>query len=86
MVDLLARPFQTKVFDFSDTSYLDDIYQMADELKNNQQLRYSKYLRESQHGLYINRTYFGLYNLLHELGSEIVILKKRKEKWLVFKP
>jgi len=86
MNDLLARPFQTKVFDFSDTTYMDDIYQMADELKNNQLLRYSKYPRGSQHGLYINRTYFGFYTLLHELGSEMVILKKRKEKWLVFKP
>ena len=73
MVDLLARPFQTNVFDFSDTAYVDEIYQMADELKNNEKLRYSKHARGSQHGLYINRTYFGLYTLLHELGSEIVI-------------
>jgi hypothetical protein len=73
MIDLLARPFQTSTFDFSDVSYVDEIYQMADELKNNDQLRYSKHARGSQHGLYINRTYFGLYTLLHELGSEIVI-------------
>jgi predicted unusual protein kinase regulating ubiquinone biosynthesis (AarF/ABC1/UbiB family) len=73
MIELLARPFQTPTFDFSDISYVDEIYQIADELKNNDQLRYSKHARGSQHGLYINRTYFGLYTLLHELGSEIVV-------------
>ncbi|MHA8049783.1 ABC1 kinase family protein [Aquirufa sp. ROCK-SH2] len=73
MIELLARPFQTSQFDFSDVNYVNEIYQMADELKNNEMLRYSKHARGSQHGLYINRTYFGLYTLLHELGSKIVI-------------
>lgn len=73
MIELLARPFQSEYFDFSDKDYVNEIYQMADALKDNEQLRYSKHARGSQHGLYINRTYFGLYTLLHELGSTIKI-------------
>lgn len=73
MIQLLARPFQTAYFDFSDVSYVNEIYAMADELKDNEKLRYSKHARGSQHGLYINRTYFGLYTLLHEMGSRIKI-------------
>ena len=76
MIELLARPFQTTYFDFSDITYVNEIYKMADELKENDQLRYSKHARGSQHGLYINRTYFGLYTLLHELGSRIKIKKE----------
>ena len=73
MIELLGRPFQSKEFDFADVHYINEIYQMADELKDNEKLRYSKHARGSQHGLYINRTYFGLYTLLHELGSKIKI-------------
>jgi len=76
MIELLARPFQSDRFDFADINYINEIYKMADELKENEKLRYSKHARGSQHGLYINRTYFGLYTLLHELGSNIEIKRE----------
>ncbi len=76
MIELLARPFQSNQFDFANSSYMNEIYQMAEELKENEKIRHSKHARGSQHGLYINRTYFGLYTLLHELGSTIQIKKE----------
>lgn len=73
MTSLLSRPFCHASFDFANTSYVEEIYAMADRLKDDQRLRYSKHARGSQHGLYINRTYFGLYTLLHELKAKVDI-------------
>ena len=35
------------------------------------EIRDSKKARGIKHALYINRTYFGLYNLLNELGATV---------------
>jgi hypothetical protein len=39
----------------------------------------SRQARGSKHGLYINRTYFGLYNLLNQLKAEV---DTTKPDWL----
>jgi hypothetical protein len=39
----------------------------------------SRQARGSKHGLYINRTYFGLYNLLNQLQAEV---DTTKPDWL----
>lgn len=71
MTNLLSMPFKTDHFDFGDKKYIDSIYTMSEELSNNQEIRKSKEARGSRHMLYINRTYFGIYTMLHELGAEI---------------
>jgi len=71
MVDLLGQPFATEEFDFSDKAYFDKIYSLGDEISNDKQFRRSNGARGSKHGIYINRTYFGLYNILHQIGAKI---------------
>ena len=71
MTTLLAQPFHTKTFDFGNKDYIDSIYAMSEQLSQNQDLRKSKEARGSRHMLYINRTYFGIYTMLHELGAEV---------------
>jgi hypothetical protein len=78
----LGRPFAVDKFDFGDVSYFDSIYAFADELARVEELKNSKVARGSQHGLYINRTYFGLYSMLHELNARV---KTHKPEWLVSK-
>ena len=73
MIQLLGKPFHLSEFDFSDKSYFESIYAMADQLTKSPLLRKSEKPRGSQHGIYINRTYFGLYSLLHELGANVRI-------------
>lgn len=70
-IELLGRPFYQEYFDFSDDQYFQQIYEMGSELSKAPQMRNSKHGRGSRHGLYLNRTYFGLYNLLHHLGAKV---------------
>lgn len=71
MTHLLSLPFHSPRFDFGDKEYIDSIYAMSEEISQNTVLRKSKEARGSRHMLYINRTYFGIYTMLHELGAEI---------------
>ncbi|MGA0558703.1 ABC1 kinase family protein [Larkinella sp. VNQ87] len=82
MIVLLGKPFATQTFDFGDNSYFDTVYAFAEDLANIPELKNSKVARGSQHGLYINRTYFGLYSMLNELKANIVT---NKPDWLVSK-
>lgn len=79
MIDMLSRPFQYDEFDFSDDAYFKEIYAMGEQVGSMKEIRNSKTARGSKHGLYINRTYFGLYNLLNQLGAKVKI---KKPEWL----
>jgi len=68
---LLIQPFKGGSFDFSNKEYLDRLYALGDELKSRKDIRKNGAARGSRHILYINRTYFGLFTLLYELGAEI---------------
>lgn len=70
-IELLGRPFYQKEFDFSDSTYFEEIYNLGTELSRAPQMRNSKRGRGSRHGLYLNRTYFGLYSLLHHLQAQV---------------
>jgi hypothetical protein len=71
LIELLGRPFRTGRFDFSNDQYFEEVFKFGEQLSNMKELRESKRARGVTHALYINRTYFGLYNLLHDLKAEI---------------
>jgi predicted unusual protein kinase regulating ubiquinone biosynthesis (AarF/ABC1/UbiB family) len=79
MIYLLGKPFATDEFDFSDDNYFESVYQYAEKLQSLEELKTSKVARGSQHGLYINRTYFGLYSILNELRAKVSVTKP---EWL----
>jgi len=72
IIGLMGKPFFSGKFDFGDDQYFDSIYKLSESLYNNKDVRRSKTARGSKHLLYINRTYFGLYMLLHELRAKVV--------------
>lgn len=76
---MLAEPFAVDEFDFGDDSYFNKVYAFAEGLANVQELKNSKVARGSQDGLYVNRTYYGLYAMLNELKAKIVTTKP---EWL----
>jgi predicted unusual protein kinase regulating ubiquinone biosynthesis (AarF/ABC1/UbiB family) len=80
MIRLLGKPFASESFDFSDSTYVDDIYNYIEYVAKLPELRNAKSARGSQHGLYVNRTYFGLYTILNDLKANI---KTTKPGWLV---
>ncbi len=79
MISLLGKPFHVESFDFADDSYFEQIFQLGDRISNDKMFKKSRQARGSRHGLYINRTYFGLYNLLNQLQANI---KTTKPEWL----
>jgi predicted unusual protein kinase regulating ubiquinone biosynthesis (AarF/ABC1/UbiB family) len=72
LVELLSRPFRSTTFDFSDKSYFETLFAFGEKLTNMKELRESKKARGVRDAVYINRTYFGLYNLLHDLKANII--------------
>jgi predicted unusual protein kinase regulating ubiquinone biosynthesis (AarF/ABC1/UbiB family) len=73
LVELLGRPFRAATFNFADKAYFKTLYGFGEELAQMKELRQSKKARGVRDALYINRTYFGLYNLLHDLQAEITV-------------
>lgn len=79
MIFLLGKPFAVEEFDFADDEYFESVYLYAEKLQNLDELKSSKVARGSQHGLYINRTYFGLYSILNELKAKVTTTRP---EWL----
>ena len=71
MTTLLRTPFDFEVFDFGNNDYIDQIYALGEEVSKMDELKKSKEGRGSQHALYINRTYFGLYSILNVLQARV---------------
>jgi hypothetical protein len=71
MLSLFTKPFQEKTFDFADASFWDQISSLSEKYSNDKELRKMNGNRGSKHFLYINRTFFGLYNLLHDLKASV---------------
>jgi predicted unusual protein kinase regulating ubiquinone biosynthesis (AarF/ABC1/UbiB family) len=71
MIVLLGKPFHEEVFDFGNQAYFDRVFEYADRLSKMKELRESKVARGSKDALYINRTYYGLYALLNQLGARV---------------
>ncbi|MFC3813053.1 ABC1 kinase family protein [Lacihabitans lacunae] len=73
MIELLGRPFAESTFDFGDDSYVDEVYGYFEYVAGIDELKNANAARGSQHGLYINRTFFGLYTLLNDLKAKVNI-------------
>ena len=71
LLSLFTQPFHGDFFDFSDEDFFGKIAQMGEEFSKDTQLRKMNGNRGSKHFLYINRTFFGLYNLLHDLKARV---------------
>ena len=71
LLSLFTKPFHGDFFDFSDEDFFGAIATMGEEFAKDTQLRKMNGNRGSKHFLYINRTFFGLYNLLHELKARV---------------
>jgi len=71
LLSLFTKPFHGDFFDFSDDDFFGKIAAMGEDFAKDTQLRKMNGNRGSKHFLYINRTFFGLYNLLHDLKARV---------------
>jgi predicted unusual protein kinase regulating ubiquinone biosynthesis (AarF/ABC1/UbiB family) len=71
MMRLFTLPFHDTRFDFSSSEFWESISTLSRDFAGDSQLRKMNGNRGSKHFIYINRTFFGLYHLLHDLKAEI---------------
>ena len=71
LLTLFTTPFNADTFDFSDPKFWEGIGKTAEFFANDQEIRKMNSNRGSQHFLYMNRTFFGLYNLLYDLKAKV---------------
>ena len=69
MLSLFTQPFQQEVFDFSSEDFFDKIADLGQKYAKSTELKKMNGNRGSKHFIYINRTFFGLYNLMHDLKA-----------------
>ena len=69
-----SKPFQYKHFDFSNPEFFDEFSKLGTDYAKNSELRKMNGNRGSKHFIYINRTFFGLYNLLHALKANNIAI------------
>jgi predicted unusual protein kinase regulating ubiquinone biosynthesis (AarF/ABC1/UbiB family) len=73
LLSLFTRPFQGETFDFSDEEFFQSIAQLGERFAKDSNLKKMNGNRGSKHFIYMNRTFFGLYQLLFDLKSEIKV-------------
>ena len=69
-----SKPFQYKHFDFSNPDFFNEFSKLGTDYAKNSELRKMNGNRGSKHFIYINRTFFGLYNLLHTLKANNIAI------------
>ena len=73
MLSLFTQPMQQEDFDFRDSTFFDQIAVLSEKYSKDTEIRKMNGNRGSKHFLYINRTFFGLYNLMHDLKAQIKV-------------
>ena len=68
---IFVDPNLLKYFDFSNQQFWEKISGLLNEFTEDPKLRKLNGNRGSKHFIYINRTFFGLYHLLHDLNAKI---------------
>ncbi|WP_350291279.1 AarF/ABC1/UbiB kinase family protein [uncultured Croceitalea sp.] len=71
MLSLFTSPFHEEEFDFGSDIFWTKIADLSERYAKDEQIRKMNGNRGSKHFLYMNRTFFGLYNLLHDLKAKV---------------
>jgi predicted unusual protein kinase regulating ubiquinone biosynthesis (AarF/ABC1/UbiB family) len=70
LMELVMEPFKEGEFDFSNEEYFKQIYAYGETLSKDKEVKNMGSARGSKHFIYMNRTLFGLFNILHALKAK----------------
>ena len=70
-LSVLAKPFHADEFDFGGAEFMNSMWELGEQNRDNPFLREVSGRRGSPDSVYVNRTYFGLYSLLSRLGAKV---------------
>lgn len=71
LLNLALTPYKTPTFDFSDNTFFKEMAVLGERISKESLTSKYKPNRGSKHFIYVNRTFFGLFSLLHLLKAEI---------------
>lgn len=80
MLSLFTQPFQQEEFDFSDADFFGKIADLGSKYAKSAELKEMNGNRGSKHFIYINRTFFGLYNLMFDLKAKNIKINTYSQK------
>jgi predicted unusual protein kinase regulating ubiquinone biosynthesis (AarF/ABC1/UbiB family) len=80
MLSLFTQPFHQDEFDFSDATFFEQIAELGSKYAKSSELKEMNGNRGSKHFIYINRTFFGLYNLMFDLKATNVKINNYSTK------
>jgi predicted unusual protein kinase regulating ubiquinone biosynthesis (AarF/ABC1/UbiB family) len=80
MLSLFTKPFQQEKFDFSDADFFGKIADLGTKYAKSSELKQMNGNRGSKHFIYINRTFFGLYNLMFDLKANNININTYSSK------
>ena len=78
LLSVFTQPFNATHFDFSNPVFFDKIKDLGERFSKDSQLRKMNGNRGSKHFIYMNRTFFGLYNLMFDLKANHIIIDNFK--------
>lgn len=78
MLSLFTQPLHQEVFDFSDKIFFGKLSDLGQKYAKSTELKNMNGNRGSKHFIYINRTFFGLYNLMHDLKAKNIKINNFK--------
>ncbi|WP_341221418.1 ABC1 kinase family protein [Polaribacter atrinae] len=78
MLSLFTQPFHQETFDFSDEVFFGKLSDLGAKYAKSTELKDMNGNRGSKHFIYINRTFFGLYNLMHDLKAKDIKINNFK--------
>lgn len=78
LLSLFTKPLQSEIFDFADESFFESIALLGERFTKDTNLRKMNGNRGSKHFIYMNRTFFGLYNLMFDLKAKVTVSHYKK--------
>lgn len=70
-VNIISLPLRSDVFDFGDKKFYEDLQEHGESIFNNKAFRNSNALRGSKHGIYLHRTFYGLFAILNRMNAKV---------------
>ena len=78
MLSLFTQPFHSETFNFSNPIFFEQIAALGEKFSKNTEIRKMNGNRGSKHFIYINRTFFGLFNLMFDLKAKGIKINNYK--------
>lgn len=70
-INLIGAPLNSDTFYFGNKKFFDDLAEHGKEISKNGEFRKSNAVRGPKDAIYLHKTFFGLYNVLHELNATV---------------